>query len=206
MYRLHFRPSTAAMAPHILLREIGAPFELVPAEETRTPAFLALNPNGRVPVLEADGLVLYESAAICLHLADRHPEAGLAPTPGSDDRGRLYTWMAWLTNTVQADLMIYFYPERYVADAGAAALKARVVDRLMDQFAIADRALADRPHLVGDRFGVADAYLLMLARWTRNMDRKARDLPNLGPHLARTLERPAVRAAFAAEGLSEPFV
>ena len=80
MIELHHAPSTAAMAPHILLTEIGVPFVLRPvdtaAQAHRTPVYLALNPNGRVPVLVDGDLVLYESAAICLHLADLHPQAG----------------------------------------------------------------------------------------------------------------------------------
>ena len=88
MIELHHAPSTAAMAPHILLTEIGAPFVLrsvdTAAQAHRSPAYLALNPNGRVPVLVDGDLVLYESAAICLHLVDRHPQAALAPPSGSD--------------------------------------------------------------------------------------------------------------------------
>jgi glutathione S-transferase len=207
VYKLFHRPSTAAMAPHILLREIGAPHELVPvtAEAQRTPEYLALNPNGRVPVLVDGDLVLYETAAICLHLCDRHPEAGLAPALGTAGRAEFYKWLVWLTNTVQPDLIMYFYPERHVAPENAAALKARVVERLMGMFAIAGTHLADREYMVGDRFGAVDAYLLTLARWTRNMDRKARDLPGLGPYLARVADRPAVRATFEAEGLSAPY-
>ncbi|WP_246337652.1 glutathione S-transferase family protein [Azospirillum oleiclasticum] len=209
MYTLHTMPSTAGMAPHILLREIGAEHELVflerAKEEHKSAEYLALNPNGRVPTLVDGDLVVYESAAICLHLCDRHPQAGLAPAVGTQERARFYQWMAWLTNTIQPDMLVYFYPERYVPAAACADLKTVAEGRLHLQFQIADATLADRPYLLGETYSAADAYLFMLARWSRNMTLKARDLPNLGHFLERVYARPAVRAAFVAEGLEAPY-
>ena len=90
MYQLYYSPGKANLAPHMLLEEIGAPYELVAVDTERgahrDAAYLKLNPNGRLPVLVDGDLVLYETAAICLHLADRHPEAGLAPALGSAAR------------------------------------------------------------------------------------------------------------------------
>ncbi len=203
MYTLHLLPSSAAMAPHILLREIGAPFELKVLDRERgdhkAPAYLKLNPNGRVPTLVDGDLVVFESAAICLHLVDRHPDAGLAPPVGTPERARFYQWLVYLTNTVQADMMPYFYPQRFAPPEDAERVKAIMVDRLMDQFSLLDRELEGRNYLLGDRFTAVDAYLFMLARWTRHMPRKARDLPNLGPYLARVQARPSVQAVYAAE-------
>ena len=125
MIVLHHAPSTAAMAPHILLEELGVPFELrlvdLEARTHKAPDYLRLNPNGtgagagrrRRP---GGPLVLWESAAICLHLADMHPSAGLAPLPGTPARAQFYKWLMWLTNTLQAALISYFYPERWVAE------------------------------------------------------------------------------------------
>ena len=87
MIQLHYYPSTASMSPHILLRELGVPFELMLVDRTQNAqkmtAYLKLNPNGLIPVLtsndEQGDLILYEAAAICLHLCDTYPEAGLAP-------------------------------------------------------------------------------------------------------------------------------
>ncbi|WP_207455286.1 glutathione S-transferase N-terminal domain-containing protein [Azospirillum sp. SYSU D00513] len=210
MYTLYAMPSSAAMAPHILLREIGAPFELRMLDrqrgEHKEPGYLALNPNGRVPTLLDGDLVLYEAAAICLHLADRHPDAGLAPAPGTPERADLYKWLVHLTNTVQADMLLYFYPQRYVSGAEAeAAFKAGAEARIAAHFDRLDQELAGKDYLVGGRYGVADAFLFMLARWTRFMARPARGRVNFGPYLARILERPAVRESFAAEGLSDPY-
>ena len=87
MITLHYYPGNASFTPHVLLHEIGAPFELQLVDRARgehkSAAYLALNPNGQIPVLVDGDLVLYETAAICLHLVDTHPAAGLAPAVGS---------------------------------------------------------------------------------------------------------------------------
>jgi glutathione S-transferase len=124
MITLHYSPGSANLVPHILLREIGLPFELALVDRSRnaqkSAAYLKLNPNGLIPVLVDGELVLYETAAICLHLADTQPQAALAPALGSAERAQYYKWMVWLTNTLQATLMHYFHPERFV-DAGNSA-------------------------------------------------------------------------------------
>ncbi|MGO8991991.1 MAG: glutathione S-transferase family protein [Polyangiaceae bacterium] len=209
MYTLYHAPSTASMAPHILLRELGVPHELVLVDTDnggqRTPEYLRLNPHARVPTLVDGDLVLYESAAICLHLCDRHPDAGLAPPFGSAARADFYKWMIYLTNTVQAEAMLYFYPERYTSEPHRDALKAVVAERLAEMFARIDPVLARRPYLLGDALSAADIYLFMVSRWTRNMPRKARELPHLGAFLARVMARRAVREAYAIEGIAEPY-
>ena len=209
MYRLYYSPSTAAMAPHILLRELGAPHELILTDTEvgahRRPEYLRLNPHARVPTLTDGDVVLYESAALCLYLCDRHPEAGLAPPIGSAARGAYYKWMVYLTNTIQPELMMWFYTDRYVTPDHEAAFKARLADRTAEMFAKIDMDLAGRPYLVGEALSAADFYLFMLARWTRNMPKKARELPHLGAYLARLMDRPSVREAFAIEGIQEPY-
>lgn len=215
MIELHHAPSTAAMAPHILLTEIGVPFELRPvdtaAQAHRTPAYLALNPNGRVPVLVDGDLVLFESAAICLHLTDCHPQAGLAPLPGSNERAHFYKWLVWLTNTLQATLMVFFYPERWLTDgndAGAAELKTCAEGRTGALLDLLEAELQHHggPWLLGARYSAVDPYALMLCRWTRHFAHPARARPALGAYLQRVLDRPAVRQVFEREGLALPWV
>lgn len=220
MIQLHHSPGSAAMAPYILLEELGVPFEIVPVDTAngahRTDAYKKLNPNGLVPVLVDGDLVLYESAAICLHLCDMHPQPGLAPAPGTADRAHFYKWLVWLTNTLQAALIVYFYPERWVNGgeaAPAAALKAQAEARVGTMLNQLDAELGRRegagatPWLAGNTFSAADAYALMLCRWTRSFaSMPARDRPHLGPYLQRVLARPAVVRVFEAEGLARPWV
>ena len=90
MIQLHYYPSNASMVPHLLLREMNLPFELVLVDRAndahKTPEYLRLNPNGLLPALTDGALVLYETAAICLHLCDTYPSAGMAPALGSTER------------------------------------------------------------------------------------------------------------------------
>jgi glutathione S-transferase len=87
MIQLYYHPGNASLTPHMLLEEIGAPFELVFVDRAnaahKSPEYLKLNPNGQIPVLVDGSFVLYEAAAICLHLADHHPDAKLAPPLGT---------------------------------------------------------------------------------------------------------------------------
>ena len=124
MITLHYFPSNASFAPHVLLRELAVPFELQLVDRTqgahKSPPYLKLNPNGLIPVLMDGDLVLYETAAILLHLADTHAQAALAPALGTPERALLYKWLFWLSNTMQAAMITYFYPDRSV-EAGNAA-------------------------------------------------------------------------------------
>jgi glutathione S-transferase len=215
MIQLYYSPGSANLVPHILLEEIGAPFELVLVDRAnaahKTPDYLKLNPNGQIPVLVDGDFVLYETAAIALYLADRFPEKHLAPAPGTRERAHYYQWMAWCTNTLQAMMMHFFYPERMVDDGDAAAaaqVKRRAEARAGGMLDVLDRQFASHggEFVLGSRFSAVDPYALMLGRWTRSFARPARSLPHLGPYLQRMLARPAVQRAFASEKLSAPLV
>jgi len=227
MIELHYYPSNASMAPHILLHELGLAFTLQLVDRSRQahkdPAYLALNPNGLIPVLRDGDLVLFETAAICLHLADRaaQPAARSAPSPrllpalGSAERAQAYKWLVWLSSTLQATLIHYFYPERLVDEghaAGAAQVKAHAqarVGALLDQIE-AQLAGHGQPWLLGADYSLTDPYAFMLCRWTRGFEgpwaAPARSRPAIGAWLGRVLARPAVQRVLADEGLAPPWV
>lgn len=215
MIKLHYFPGNASLTPHLVLRELGAPFELVLVdrhrEAQRSPAYLALNPNGLIPVLEDGPLVLFETAAIVWHLVDTHPQAALTPPPGDPARPHFVKWLVWLSATLQSMMAHYFYPERLVdpghADA-AAEVQRHAQARIAAMFDLLDAHLATAggPWMLGERFSALDPYAFMLGRWTRGMDRPARTLPHVGPFLQRMLERPAVLQTLQAEGLPAPWV
>jgi glutathione S-transferase len=197
----------------MVLEELGVPYELVLVDRTKnahhSPDYLKLNPNGKIPVLVDGDLVLYETAAITLHLADTHAAAGLAPPLGTPERAHFYKWLMWLSNTLQAEMPLYFYSDRWAdSPEGAAALKRHAqahIAGMIDQLE-AELAKHGGPWVLGAQYSVLDPYVLMLCRWTRGMARPARTLPHLGPYLQRLLERPAVQRAYAQEGLGEPRV
>ena len=212
MYQLYYYPGNANLAPHILLEEIGADYELVLVDrnknEHKGPEYLKLNPSGRIPVLVEGGLVLYETAAICLHLADRHAGAQLAPMLGTNERAEFYKWLVYLTNTLQAELILYFYPERLADDAAAAAqIKKHAERRVGEMLDLVEATLTAGagPFLLGAQYRAVDPYLLMLCRWTRLMHNPARTRPHLGRFLDTVMARPATQRAFAAECIAAPF-
>ena len=220
MLNLHYFPGNASLIAHIVLEEIGAPFELRLVDRAqsahKSTEYLALNPNGLIPVLVddepgSDGapLVLYETAAICLHLADTHPAAALLPALGSRERAHAYKWLVWCANTFHPTITNYFYSERWADGAGGAAIVKALAETkaglLLEQV---DVELARRggPWFLGDRYGIVDAYAFVLCRWTRGFARPARELPHVKPWLDRMLARPALQRAFATEKLPAPFV
>jgi glutathione S-transferase len=219
MLALHHYPGNASMIPHILLHELKAPFELRLVNRTqgahKSPAYLKLNPNGLIPVLEDGPLVLYETAAICLHLVDTHPQAGLAPALGTPQRAHFYKWLIWMTNSLQATMVPYFYPERSVDDsneAGAAQVRSHAQARIGGLLSQLDAQLAShgQPWLLGSAYGALDPYAFVLCRWTRGFKgsaaKPAREFAQLGPYLQRMLARPAVQRVLADEGLAQPWV
>lgn len=210
MYQLYLGSSTAGFAPHVLLRETGADFELkfldMDAGEHKRPDYLRINPHGRVPTLVIDGQPMTESAAICLWLADRHPQAGLAPAGDDPQRAIYLQWMLFLASTVHGALMPYFYPQRYTSDANTDAVKQAAVTASTGWFEEINRHLAARgPYLLGERLSAADIYLFMLVRWGRHFANPPSRMPAIAAFMQRLFERASVREAFAAEGITERF-
>jgi glutathione S-transferase len=215
MLQLHYFPGNASMTPHLVLEELGVPFELKLVDRAhnahKSAEFLTLNPNGLIPVLVDGDLVLYETAAIVLHLVDAHPGAGLAPAIGSAERAQFYKWLVWLAASLQSQMPMYFYSDRYVnagngtgASQVEAAAEAKIA-ALVDQID-AHLAAHGGPWMLGDRFSALDPYAFMLCRWTRGMRRPARTLPHVAPFLQRVLDRPATQRVLVTEKLQPPWV
>ncbi|HXA38062.1 MAG TPA: glutathione S-transferase family protein [Phenylobacterium sp.] len=189
-YTLYYSPGTASMAVHWALIELGVPFEAIgldfDAAEQRNPAYLRLNPSGRVPTLVIDGRPYSESAALVMLLAERHPDAGLAPPPGDPQRARWLETMVFLANTVSPAMRDWFYADKDGAPAGADAVRELARSRIEGAWPRLAAALSDgRPFLFGDAPGAADYLAAMLMRWSRNMARPASEHPELAAYLAR---------------------
>lgn len=184
MLELFFAPGSSSMAPHIALNEVGAAFVPRPlsfrARENRTPAYLALNPEGKVPTLVVDGQPLTEVAAILCYLARTHPEAGLLPrTPLAE--AQALSWMSFAAATL--------HPAR-----------ARGTAHALETYALADRRLATGPWALGETYSIADIHLFRLFWRLRNsLHPPAESLPALEAHYHRMMDRPAVIKTIAAE-------
>ncbi|WP_162916842.1 glutathione S-transferase family protein [Dongia deserti] len=210
MYKLYWSPGSAAMAPHAMLEDIGVPYELVRVDtakgEQHSRDYLKLNPHARVPTLIYDGdKVMYESAAICLLLAERHPEAGFAPEIGSADRAPFLQWMAYLTNTVQEALMHWWHAEHFVDGVDLqAAVKHKAERRVADMFRFLDEQLAKSgPYLCGAKLYACDYYAVMLARWTRAMAAPVHTNPQINTLIRAVMARPGYARMLKAEGIEQ---
>lgn len=205
MYELFYYPGNASLAPHFVLEEVGAAFKLRlvdrKTQAQKDPGYLKVNPMGRIPALVDGDLVLFESAAICLHLADRHPEAGLAHRVGAAERAHLYKWLMFLTNTIQADFMAFYYPEQHTTDTGGLAGVRTAAERRLDAaYAVVNESLGrGGPYLLGAAPSVADFYLLMLTGWGRSQTNRPQDLAHVRRCTDLVSRRPSVQRALATE-------
>jgi glutathione S-transferase len=177
MLTLYFAPGASSMAPHIALHEIGAPFESRPLsfhrKENRVPAFLAINPEGKVPTLLIDGRPLTEVAAILFYLARRFPEAKLLPTDDIEAEAQVVSWMSFIAATVHP-------ARRQGAD------HARAV------YGVADDRLGARDWAVG-AYSIADIHLFRLFwRFRDWLKPAAGEFPHLSAHYQRMMARLAV--------------
>ncbi len=193
--KLYFRPDTCALSPHIVLRELGLPFELVEVDrETRITAdgddFLTINPKGYVAALMLDdGQVLTEGPAIVQYLADLRPEAGLAPANGAFERIRLQEWLSFISSEIHAGSNPLFnsaIPEH---------VKAIFKNRLFQRFDQIAATLERQEYLLGATFSVADAYLFTVLGWMQFFEIDLNRWPAISAYFARIGSRPAVKAA-----------
>jgi glutathione S-transferase len=178
MLTLYFAPGSSSMAPHIALHEVGVRFESRPIslakKENRTPAYLALNPEGTVPTLLIDGRSLTEVAAILFYLARRFPDAGLWPEGDLEAEAQVVSWLSFIASTV--------HPAR-----------RQGIDHARSVFGVADRRLGNREWAIG-RYSIADIHLFRLYwRFRNSLQPAPSEFPNLSAHYERMMARPAVR-------------
>jgi glutathione S-transferase len=201
--KLYYSPGACSLASHITLREAGAAFDLekvdVKQKKTEHDAdFWAINPKGYVPALALDsGEVLTEGAAILQYIADQHPAAGLAPTAGTLQRARLQEQLNFVATELHKAFTPLFNPA--ASDADKAAGRQRVEQRL----GLIEKQLVDgRSFLLGDSFSVADAYLFVVAGWTKHFGIDLAAWPQVAALCQRVAARKSVQAALKAEGLA----
>jgi glutathione S-transferase len=199
--KLYYSPGACSLSPHIALIEAGLAHDLVKVN-TKTKHFdgggdfLAVNAKGYVPVLELDdGTRLTEGPAIVQYIADRTPDSGLAPKPGSMERVRVQEWLNFITSEIHKSFSPLFSaetPEDY---------KPVARKKLGARFDWLSTQLKDREFLVGNHYTVADGYLFVVLGWTDHVGMKLADWPVLKEWHARIAQRPAVQKALKEEGL-----
>ncbi|MDP1752521.1 MAG: glutathione S-transferase family protein [Reyranella sp.] len=185
MLTFYFAPGSSSMAPHIALHETGASFEGKPLslakKDTRTPAFLAINPAGKVPVLLVDGRALTEVAGILFYLARSFPDAGLLPQGDIEAEAQVVSWMSYIASTI--------HPAR-----------RQGLEHAREVYAVADDRLGKNDWAVGTRCSIADIHLFRLYwRFRNSLAPEPGEFPNLEAHYARMMARPAVQRTIEIE-------
>ncbi|MGR3890545.1 glutathione transferase GstA [Pseudomonas sp. 1152_12] len=202
--KLYFSPNACSLAPHIVLRELALPFDLVRVDNrAKTTAngedFLQINPKGYVAALQLDnGEVLTEASAIMQYLADLKPAAQLAPANGSWERVRLQEWLNFIASEIHGGLAIFFNA------AIQGDVRAMFQATLYKRFAILVQTLEGQDYLLGEQYSVADAYLFVVLRWAGIHDIDLQQWPKLAAFQQRIGQRQGVIAALAAERKSLP--
>jgi glutathione S-transferase len=200
--KLFYAPGACSLSPHIVLRELGIPFELDRIDgkthKTSTAAdFYAINPKGQVPTLQLDdGQVLTEGAVIVQYLGDRKPEAQLIPSAGTMERYRAQEWLNFIATELHKTMSPLFNA------AAPEETKKSFRDRLVVRFELLNKHLAANAFLMGAHFSAADAYLYTVMRWTKRFEMDLARWPSIQSFMERVQARPAVAAALEAEGLT----
>ena len=205
---LYYAPGSASFLVHWLLIELELPHRLhlvdTAAKVQKSPEYLALNPNGVVPTLVIEGKPQYEAAALAMLLAERHPDAQLAPLPDDSQRADYVQWMLNLANMVQPLFRQWWYPGEPAGEANAETVRTHCAPRIEKEWARIDAHLAaNGPYLLGEAPSVADFYLTMLMRWSRNMPKPATEWPQLAALAQRMKARPSFKVLYEREGLTE---
>lgn len=213
MYILHGIDDWGSQVIHMALNIIGAPFRYhgldFDAGDLQRPEYLALNPFGRIPLLETPDGAIYETAAILTYLADRHP--GLAPAPDEAGWADFLILYALTTNSLHPWIMFLVHPYRPAGEDCKVAVSQTMRGQLVDLLAHFDHAAGQGHWWLGaDRPSILSLYVAMLLRWMQCFAHIPADNIPLAPYanllaLARATEdHPAVRKTLTAEGLSGP--
>jgi glutathione S-transferase len=173
-----------------MLEEVGAPYETVLLDYGTTmkaPDYLAINPMGKVPAIRHDDRVVTEAAAICAYLADAFPEAGLAPAPGSSDRGPYYRWLFYAAGPAEAAIIDRALGITTIPDDKRMMVGYGDYDQVVD---VLEKQCAENDYAAGDTFSAADVILGSQIGWGTQFGTLPKR-PSFDAYLGRIMSRPA---------------
>lgn len=204
MLTLYFARNTCALATHIALEDAGADYAAVrvdfASKEQRGPAYLKINPKGRVPALKTPQGILTETPALLAWVAQTYPEARLAPLDDPFAFAKLQAFNAYLCSTVHVAHAHRMRGYRWADDAAAIeAMKRKVPESVTSAFLLIEQGMLQGPFVMGRDYSIADPYLFTLAQWLELDGVDLSRLPRVVEHRARMAERPGVKRAIAAE-------
>ena len=204
MLKLFYAPGTCALASHIVLEEAGAEYEAVRVDfttnEQRKPEYLAVNPKGRVPALVTERGVLTETPAILAFVAQRYPQARLAPIDDPFEFAMLQAFNSYICATLHVAHAHRRRGYRWADDPDAIAeMRRKAPEAIGECFDLVQSELFKGPWVMGDAYTVCDPYLFTVSRWLESDGVDAARLPRLLEHRERMAQRPGVATALAQE-------
>ena len=205
MYTLYYSPGAVSMVSHMIIEELGVPFEAVKvdlaAKAHHRPEYLAINPKAKVPALRTPEGVVTESVAILEMLLDRHGDGTLLAKPGTMARAKTLESIAFLAADIHPLMNRFFHCEDFASDeAMQEGVKKHGVEKLVAWFRREDEKLTGLWWSGGAAPTVADHYFAVVARWGRWFDPPATRMPRIEAFLNRMAARPAVQRVLAREG------
>ena len=202
MYALYYQPFACSYAVHAALEKIGQPFELrkvnLLAGAQQKEDFLAMNPQGQVPVLQYAGETLTQAGAILLRLSELHPEAGLMPETSSPLRNAALKALFYVSNTLHPVFSILFYPER-TSTSAKEEVKAMALDKIQVQLRYLEGLFAQHAYCSGEQAFAPDYLLLAILNWCRLFQISLSNYPNVKRFLAAMNDRAEVKKALMTE-------
>lgn len=205
--KLYYAPGTCALAPHIVLEELGLVYEAeqvnLKNKTCQSGDYYQVNPKGSVPAVKMDnGEILTETAAILQYLADQRPEKNLVPAWGTTERYRVQELLNFIGTDLHKSYTPLFFAGRFVRDEKAQEeLKGSIREMLTPRLTGMNAVLAAKNFLTGDHFTVADAYFFTVMTWNQNAGIDTRKWGNISSFVSRVEKRPAVMKALKAQGL-----
>jgi glutathione S-transferase len=202
--KFFYGPKTCALASRIALEEAGADYEPVKVDfstgEQTKPAYLAINPKGRVPALSTDRGILTENVAILAFVAQSYPEKKLAPLDDAFAFGKMQAFNSYLSSTVHVNHAHKGRGYRWAKEETSFAdMKSKVPETMAASFDLIEKEMLEGPWVLGATFSVADAYLYTIARWLEGDGVDVQRFPKVAAHMKAMEARPAVQAALAGE-------
>ncbi|WP_373084080.1 glutathione S-transferase family protein [Sneathiella sp.] len=198
MLKLFYFPGTVSLASHITLEEAGADYEAIrvdflSAEQTK-PEYLAINPKGRVPSLITEKGILTETPAILLYIAQRYPDAKLAPLDDIYELAQMQSFNNYLCSTLHVAHAHKQRGSRWADEESSFEdMKRKVPETVGNCYRLIEHEMFKGPWVMGEAYSTADAYLFNVSRWLEGDTLDIKNFPKIEAHRARMLERPAVQ-------------
>jgi glutathione S-transferase len=205
MYTLYYSPGRASLAIHWILIHLGVSFEArlidFVTKAHKSPEYLRINPDGTVPTLVVGGARYFESAALALMLAERHPAGGLDIPQGAPERSDYLQWMVYFANTLQPLYRAWFYADEVGGAEAVEAVKAHARVRIDRVWERVDARLRETPYIAGKSLSAVDFHATMLMRWSREMPTAADRWDSIAGYLDRMRALKSFSLVHEREGL-----